>query len=86
MEKGKRDVRRKDRRMSEWQGIESAPRPCGEVLVWSSVYNAPVIAKGGNDGKFWEGDWEFEVRATHWMPLPDPPDAQGIAKAGEMGV
>ena len=72
--------------MSEWQGIESAPRPCGEVLVWSSVYNAPVIAKGGNDGKFWEGDWEFEVRATHWMPLPDPPDAQGIAKAGEMGV
>jgi hypothetical protein len=56
-----------------WQPIETAPRPCQPVLVWSAVYSAPVIAKSGNDGSFWEGDWEFEVRATHWMPLPAPP-------------
>lgn len=57
----------------DWQPIETAPRDGTSVLCWSSVYDAPVVAKGGADGTFWEGDWEYEVRATHWQPLPDPP-------------
>lgn len=56
----------------DWQSLETAP--IGEpVLVWSDVYDAPVVAKCGTDRLFWEGDWEYEVRATHWIRLPERP-------------
>ena len=55
-----------------WQPIETAPRD-GKLIV--------VYTKGFIDIAFWNGPlgyWETlafyeSKRATHWMPLPEPP-------------
>jgi hypothetical protein len=58
-----------------WQPIETAPKDV-RVLLWSPVSNlfSPPIPK----------DAEPDIRvsstrhwtwATHWMPLPEPPEA-----------
>lgn len=91
--------------MSEWQGIESAPKDGTRVLLsdedgdahvarWLMKLDAPEISIQGDERY---GGWVIWCSddgphsivlpsATHWQPLPDPPDAQALAKAGEMGV
>lgn len=81
--------------MSEWQGIESAPKDGVEILAcdaagitfvtsWrTDVYGGPGWFSD-NYADRWGDQPEFDS-FIHWQPLPDPPDAQGIAKAGEMG-
>jgi hypothetical protein len=54
-----------------WQPIETAPRD-RDVLLWvpASAMLADLIAGHMEVGRAW-GDG----RATHWMPLPEPPKA-----------
>lgn len=59
----------------EWQPIETAPKD-GALLVWSARFQRPVYVECRTvDGQFWCGDWDFDVFATHWLPLPNPPKA-----------
>lgn len=39
------------------------PKGCMAVVWWEPL----------TDGGVWFGDGGFEVRPTHWMPLPEPP-------------
>jgi hypothetical protein len=60
--------------MSEWQPIETAPMDGRTVLVWASPYDDlpgfQTTARYHPDAG-WCVD---ELRkATHWMPLPEPP-------------
>lgn len=66
--------------MSEWQPIETAPKDRA-VLAWSIDFFASVIEivwweEDNSDGPGWAlGDSGFRCTPTHWMPLPEPPDA-----------
>ena len=61
----------------KWLPIESAPKDAPWWLVWSAYYGHPVVVTNRQDnGTYWEGDWDFDVRATHWMPLPEPPTCE----------
>ncbi len=66
-----------------WKPIDSAPRDGRLFYVITAGMNIPVLAK-------WEDRWEsvriylaggaqeFTVNVanpTHWMPIPDPPEA-----------
>lgn len=60
--------------MNELQPIESAPKDGMEVLLWNGrkmekgLYEAWTVKPGW----IWMSEG-FEVKPTHWMPLPDPP-------------
>jgi hypothetical protein len=72
-ENGKPDVVYVER---AWQPIETAPEDAENWLLWDAEYSQPVVVqKRGDDGTFWQGDWDHLVRATHWAPLPEPPSA-----------
>lgn len=65
-----------------WQPIKTAPKNGTPVLLWS-VYPHPVVVpplciagkyiKGINK---WVGlNSDIYLYPTHWMPLPEPPEA-----------
>lgn len=56
---------------SDWQAIETAPKDGTRVLVWSAA-KGPNIAHCGGD-KRWHTRGVYLIKATHWMPLPNPP-------------
>ena len=56
-----------------WQPIETAPKDGSRVMLWID---------GGSEFGFWngrswdDGDFVNDLgAATHWMPLPPPPEA-----------
>lgn len=51
--------------MNEWQPIESAPKDGREILTWSEIMGMAV----------WPSTAKWERHVTHWMPLPEPPEA-----------
>ena len=60
----------------EWQPIETAPKDGTDILTYAKF--------GGISVRYWgEGDdegmaWQPRIRGcfpTHWMPLPNPPEA-----------
>lgn len=63
---------------SKWQPIETAPRDGTPILGYADGKMATVK---WNDYDFWDlfvcGSWaeDGEWNPTHWMPLPDPPNA-----------
>jgi hypothetical protein len=58
-----------------WQPIETAPPAAPWWLVWSSYYKRPIVVTNRmDDNTYWEGDWDFDVAATHWMTPPEPPN------------
>ena len=70
--------------MSEWFGIETAPRDGTEIIVsqgcgtdlrfarWQTVQSG--IRRGMS---FWAArGTTHKLYPTHWHPLPEPPEAQ----------
>lgn len=67
--------------MMEWQPIEKLPINRAWWLVWDSAVSRPVVCeKRADDGTLWEGDWDFEVKATHFIDLEGPPPPPGETK------
>lgn len=69
--------------MSEWKPIETAPKNGRQFMVW--VADDPVVVPHcfapismDSDGKWFDestGDQIEPIKgATHWMPLPKPPE------------
>lgn len=73
--------------MSEWQPIETAPKDGSMVLLSDGTYvdagfyhdGSACYGHRGGAGFFCEEDrgnllTASNFPATHWMPLPQPPD------------
>ena len=64
--------------MTEWQPIETAPMDGEIILAYGAFYDFPALRDIYL--VYWEEDtqsWEIEgekIIATHWMPLPEPPN------------
>ena len=56
-----------------WLPIETGPKDGTFVLVWDNYYGVWEIARAGHDGVFFSGDWDYQLEATHWRALPNPP-------------
>ena len=72
---------------SEWQPIETAPHETEVLLGWMNEWSEPNewrceigCATSGRDwpapdgGRF--SSYSMHGNATHWMPLPEPPEAE----------
>ena len=63
--------------MSEWESIETAPKDETRVLLYRKGWAENTgVGRWSTNGKQWvsvPGDWAW--KATHWMPLPEPPNA-----------
>lgn len=71
----------------EWQPIETAPKGWTAILVGCNYYRhgKSQVTLAWYDrgmwveGSYWDDDEEeyvasqCEFKATHWMPLPEPP-------------
>lgn len=57
-----------------WQPIETAPKDGTRVLLYRAEY-AESMAIGYYDSEWacWNAIGGFEFSASHWMPLPEPP-------------
>ena len=57
-----------------WRSIKDDPPPRisrKEILMWDGER---MFVAWWNSGTFWRID-HVPFDATHWMPLPEPPDA-----------
>lgn len=65
----------------EWQPIETAPKDQRWLLFGGPKGRVPYVGRwfvwaGLNaENGFWQSHC-IEVKPTHWMPLPDPPQEQ----------
>jgi hypothetical protein len=92
-----------EERMSDWQPIETAPRDGTSVLLWEQEatlrHDGIVICgsyvdfhgkapDGYHDGWFDDVSGHYEVKPTHWMPLPAKPDFQppAVPDAGRVAL
>lgn len=60
----------------QWQPIETAPEGC-PVLIWKANTRECYIGAyiHGKYGPGWCTPDGHEIfKATHWMPLPEPPE------------
>ncbi len=64
----------------EWQPIETAPRDKAMIDIWAKQWNAKTDEFEfrrfagcffDESGNIWGMPTDY--RATHWMPLPEPP-------------
>jgi hypothetical protein len=71
------------RKPEGWQPIETAPKDGTRVLVFDQYWGvlmsywqlqATAVNPPGREHDRW--DWYAAPGATHWMPLPAPPEAQ----------
>lgn len=66
----------------QWRPIETAPKEGGPILLFEPPGDEDQIGVGyyepvtDHEGTEWLTFWETGVRcdATHWMPLPPPPE------------
>lgn len=58
--------------MTEWQPIETAPRD-GWFLFWIPGAEIPGVGRLNSKGNVVTEENAVGY-ATHWMPLPSPPD------------
>jgi hypothetical protein len=59
--------------MNEWISVEDRLPEKGYQLVWEAGY--PNVGYVASDGKWRVDRDEVTPYVTHWMPLPDPPEA-----------
>ena len=62
----------------EWQPIETAPKDgVTEFLAWGPGWHYPSSAAMDGSGEAYcpNSGYALETKPTHWMPLPEPPDA-----------
>lgn len=62
----------------KWQPIKTAPKDETDILVWAR--GKVHVAYYDDLGCGWLdahdcGDYAGHLSATHWMPLPAPPEA-----------
>jgi Protein of unknown function (DUF551) len=71
--------------MSEWQPMEIKPPFGTRALIWGSwgadcgpMCMEVAVWRDSRDGPYWciVDEYCFE-EVTHWMPLPEPPKAEG---------
>jgi Protein of unknown function (DUF551) len=70
-------------RMTEWQPMETLPEHEGELLFWIVPKTSEEAGIDMDDPMFGTHDpylfkgtfqsWSSLSKATHWMPLPQPP-------------
>ena len=62
----------------EWQPIETAPKDGVTYLVADAVRGmvAPHIRGVIHNNPGTAHDWQYGEAATHWMPLPEAPNAE----------
>ena len=62
--------------MTEWKPIETAPKDLQPIILYMPYLDEPENYQIGywNSGR-WENciDSMYELKPTHWMPLPIPP-------------
>ena len=66
--------------MSEWKGIETAPKDGTRVIVndpKSPGAGEVTVGSYDPDDERWGDDAArgFPIYPTHWQPLPEPPEA-----------
>lgn len=67
--------------MSKWQPIETAPRDGTEILAYDGT--GVFICYFDEHADCWIIDFSCHmVCATHWMPLPEPPETSEGATNG----
>jgi hypothetical protein len=72
--------RMKEKTVSEWQTIDTAPKDGSTVLAYSPV-DGPFTSRW--EGSLWQGQpWRpykeaLKASPTHWMPLPESPKGGG---------
>lgn len=60
--------------LSEWQPIETAPKDEQVVLYHVPGQRKPFMCRADD---YWSGLAAYLDGATHWMPLPAPPEVKG---------
>lgn len=61
----------------DWQPIETAP-PTRLLLLGNTRHDVGIVFTGWKamNGRIY-ADSGDSVKATHWMPLPEPPEQTG---------
>lgn len=61
--------------MTQWQPIETAPRDGEWLLVFDPIEGVTLAIFAPSEGIFRSPyvEVDFELKPTHWMPLPSPP-------------
>lgn len=68
--------------MMEWKPIETAPKDGTKILTWRECKEGSLgsitVSEWGRTGygEHWRpSPMAIRIAPTHWMPLPEPPDA-----------
>ena len=66
--------------MSKWQPIETAPKDGTRFLAYEPRHEYRYYEcwweDDFRDWSGWQDDFDSEPKPTHWMPLPEPPEAE----------
>jgi len=68
-----------------WRPIDTAPKDGKDIILWGPCRmdgDARSFAKDANVGWWCADHWRTRTneicKATHWMPLPQPPSPSGV--------
>lgn len=65
--------------MSKWKPIETAPKDGTRFLAFEKSDDYQHYEcwwrEDFSNWSGWQDDWDSEPNPTHWMPLPEPPEA-----------
>lgn len=61
--------------MSDWNDdMSQAPKDGTEIIAWCGNYGV-AICHWSETGQWCDMAGYSRIQATHWMPLPTPPEA-----------
>lgn len=65
---------------------EHFPRHISAWILWDEDYDRPAVSsKRSNDGRFWTDDWEYEIKASRYLPYTPPPATPTNTKGDHHG-